>query len=810
MTVSTVVDHNDYVGNGVTTSFPYTFRIFEKSDLVVTVIDLNENLTELTLDTDYTVTNAGGYAGGNVVLSSALANGWKISIARELEATQETDLRNQGKFFAEVHEDAFDKLTMLIQQTYSAYRLALRKPASIANWYDALNNYIRNLRDPRDPQDASTKNYTDNLVGSKFNKTLRVPESFIPEIPSIAQRANKILGFNDLGNPTPVLPGSGSASDVMLQLAASDGSHKVTYTNPNGPGIPMPLDVRIGQTYFMSDYGVSPSSTAAQNTARINAVFAALGGQAFIAQFIFDCKGVVLINDSLLLKNNMDIWVHTGTEIRNVAGTNRPVFVSEYWFATIANPSNLSQKSDYLGIRGGGLVNYNQLSPAPGGLNVHAICIAGVKRLKLGGNLKVTGAFKYAYLCANIDYLDAQDLEFDNPSDGLHLQPPVFHAYVRNLRGHTGDDLFAMTGGDYAAYDIGTRGNFTFIDVEGLFNDNTLCAVKLAGNAGVEFKHVTVRGIHGSCQHATVRIWADGNLLQTTVRHASFSEISAIPGTGYGLCEVYDRGFGTVSVDNLSFKNPSTNLTTLGTPVVDVRGSVGVNIQNIDMDVPRNVKFGFVCGDGTGNDQSRVYNLSINSLNSSLVNDAFSSLCLVTRGTLDTVNIRGTVDHKSAATLVQQRGGNIGNVNIEDVVYSNGHLFRQFVGNANTSNPMLTLSNVKGTTSGQLATFYKGGKVLGANVNLRSTTGSLISTTTAGQVDIIGQIDYGSSLIPSAVTAGFYYRAYGLGITVDVANLQRTGNQFCNNSNASFAAGVGLLGFSSGTGWKNLVTGATG
>ena len=82
MTVSTVVDHNDYTGNGVTTSFPYTFRIFKKTDLTVSVIDLSENISTLVLDTDYTVTNAGGSNGGNVVLTSPLASGWKISLAR--------------------------------------------------------------------------------------------------------------------------------------------------------------------------------------------------------------------------------------------------------------------------------------------------------------------------------------------------------------------------------------------------------------------------------------------------------------------------------------------------------------------------------------------------------------------------------------------------------------------------------------------------------------------------------------------------------------------------------------------------------
>ncbi|HHQ2447086.1 TPA: right-handed parallel beta-helix repeat-containing protein, partial [Raoultella ornithinolytica] len=231
MTVSTQVSRNEYTGNGVTTQYDFTFRILDKSHLLVQTLDAAENITTLTLGSDYSVTGVNRYPGGKVVLTIALPAGYKISIERKTPVTQETSIRNQGGFFPEIHEDAFDKLTMLVQQVYGWWSgLALKKPSWLANYYDAMNNRIRNLRDPSQAQDAATKGYADNLYqgaishsDNNFKRTLRVPESEVGMLPGISGRRKKILAFNDTGNPIAVLPESGSAADVMIDLASSDG-----------------------------------------------------------------------------------------------------------------------------------------------------------------------------------------------------------------------------------------------------------------------------------------------------------------------------------------------------------------------------------------------------------------------------------------------------------------------------------------------------------------------------------------------------------------------------------------------------------
>ncbi|MBC6385841.1 hypothetical protein [Proteus mirabilis] len=233
MTVSTELSHEEYVGNGVTTDFDFRFRIFEGKHLIVVVADSDGNEKTLKNGTDYTIVGAGSYHGGKVVLNKPLAQGWKILLERDLPVVQETDLRNQGKFFAEVHEDAFDYLTMLIQKALGTFSLSLRKPTYLSNYYDAKGNRIANLASPKLGADAVNKDYVDNSIKDIDSKTLRVKDKPINALPNTEQRANKILAFDDNGQPITVLPESGSASDVLIELGKPTGASMIG-VQPNG------------------------------------------------------------------------------------------------------------------------------------------------------------------------------------------------------------------------------------------------------------------------------------------------------------------------------------------------------------------------------------------------------------------------------------------------------------------------------------------------------------------------------------------------------------------------------------------------
>ncbi|MDI3201609.1 hypothetical protein [Pseudomonas shahriarae] len=168
MTVNTINSIAEFDTNGVTTSFPFYFKFLAAGDLVVNYIDPNGIGSTLILGTQYSVTGEGDDDGGSVITNAALAGPGKLVVSREMDPFQETSLRNQGDFLAEIHEDVFDKLTMLIQQGLAYFGRALIRPFG-RNHYFAESRKITDLADPEHGQDAVTKAYNERYIASMLS-----------------------------------------------------------------------------------------------------------------------------------------------------------------------------------------------------------------------------------------------------------------------------------------------------------------------------------------------------------------------------------------------------------------------------------------------------------------------------------------------------------------------------------------------------------------------------------------------------------------------------------------------------------------
>jgi hypothetical protein len=128
MTVSSATSKVQYNGNGSTTVFAYTFKIFNQNDLTVIVRSAAGTETVKTITTHYTVSGVGSAGGGNVTMLTAPIAGETLTILREQDLTQELDLVENDPFPAQSLENALDKLTFIVQQQGEELTRAIKAP----------------------------------------------------------------------------------------------------------------------------------------------------------------------------------------------------------------------------------------------------------------------------------------------------------------------------------------------------------------------------------------------------------------------------------------------------------------------------------------------------------------------------------------------------------------------------------------------------------------------------------------------------------------------------------------------------------
>jgi alpha-tubulin suppressor-like RCC1 family protein len=106
-------------GNGFNTVFPFTFKVFTATDILVTYLNALGAESVLVLSTNYTVSlnaDQNTSPGGSVTLLVAPATATYITLTSQVTNTQTLALTNSGGFYPESINDALDRIVIQVQQ----------------------------------------------------------------------------------------------------------------------------------------------------------------------------------------------------------------------------------------------------------------------------------------------------------------------------------------------------------------------------------------------------------------------------------------------------------------------------------------------------------------------------------------------------------------------------------------------------------------------------------------------------------------------------------------------------------------------
>jgi len=194
---------NFYTGNGSTATYAYSFKIFDESDLLVIQKDGTSYAeTTLVLNTHYTVTNVGAESGGNIVLTSGnLASGQLLIIKRAPAVVQESEFRNHQDFYAEEHEDAFDKMSMIDQELKEKSDRSIKLPEGIntASFDATLPTDIANHPGAAVLVNGSGTGFALGSASGSTDTT-KVAKSGDTMTGELVMGSQKAVRFNDLDN----------------------------------------------------------------------------------------------------------------------------------------------------------------------------------------------------------------------------------------------------------------------------------------------------------------------------------------------------------------------------------------------------------------------------------------------------------------------------------------------------------------------------------------------------------------------------------------------------------------------------------
>lgn len=347
-------------GNGSTTSFPFTFKVFTSADVEVIFADADGVETVLALDSDYSVAlNADQDAtpGGSVgypISGAALATGEKLSIAGALAYEQETDIPTGGNFNPTVLENALDKLSMQTQQLAEAVSRAAKVPITnaadaaalsqaifvaanniaglqtIVTNIDDIQTVAADLNEPVSEIDTVATNIASvNTVGANISNvnTVAGVSSNVTTVAGVSANVTTVAGI--AANVTAV---AGNSTNVNAVAAIDD---EVTTVATNIAAV---LDAPTQASAAASSASSAAASAAAAAASLDNFDDRYLGSKSSAPTLDNDgnalVAGALYFNNGSVVADDKGMWIYDGGTWIQASAASQAILVKYKYVAT--------------------------------------------------------------------------------------------------------------------------------------------------------------------------------------------------------------------------------------------------------------------------------------------------------------------------------------------------------------------------------------------------------------------------------------------------------------------------------------------
>lgn len=215
-----------YTGNSSTTVFTFGFKIFKKEDIYVGIIDNSVSpatITDLAVDTDFTLTGVGRDSGGTVTYpksGTGIPATKQIIIKPSLDYVQELVLGSQSDKPIEL---ALDKLSMQVKQVAEELSRAVKLTDATEDSPETLLTAIYNASSNATTASAAASAAAASQSAAATSAANAQAWAASVNLPSVTGQALKALRVNAGGTAYELYTVAGGGTGVLKDMNIGDG-----------------------------------------------------------------------------------------------------------------------------------------------------------------------------------------------------------------------------------------------------------------------------------------------------------------------------------------------------------------------------------------------------------------------------------------------------------------------------------------------------------------------------------------------------------------------------------------------------------